>query len=141
MEIKLYNCEDDSHHIPKHFNLIATKVGSLREESSIENPVIRMINPMQDFNYIHIPDYNRYYYVLDIVEVRTGIIDIVCHCDVLQSFYKQFIYAPMCCTRSDSTYNKFIADARRKYEQRQEHEYVHIGSFGKESSIVLVGIG
>ena len=117
-----------------------TLTGSLRDESSVENPTIR-IEESSDFNYAYIQEYNRYYYVVDIIRVRTGIMDIVLKVDVLQSFYKQFMYSPMICSRSDSTYNKFIPDNRRKYEQRKEHQYVNIGTFSKNSSIILVGVG
>ena len=140
MTILLYDCQDDNHHIPKHMTLVKTLVGSLRDEASLENPTIR-IEESSDFNYAYIQEYNRYYYVIDIIRVRTGIMDIVLKVDVLQSFYKQFMYAPMICSRSDSTYNKFIVDNRRKYEQRQEHEYVNIGRFSDDFDIILVGVG
>ena len=141
MRILLYNCADDANHIPKHMTLLDTITGSLREESSLENPTIRIQASAYDFNYVFIPDNNRYYYVIDIVSVRTGIVDIVLKVDVLQSFYKQFMYSPMICSRSDSTYNKFITDNRRKYEQRQEHEFVNIGRFSDDFDIILVGLG
>lgn len=61
--------------------------GKLREESSVVNPsiMIQTTNP-SSYNYAYIPEFNRYYFITDMVSVRTGIWEISMHVDVLMSF-------------------------------------------------------
>lgn len=61
--------------------------GKLREESSVVNPsiMIQATNP-SSYNYAYIPEFNRYYFITDMVSIRTGIWEISMHVDVLMSF-------------------------------------------------------
>ena len=61
--------------------------GKLREESSVVNPsiMIQATNP-SGYNYAYIPEFNRYYFITDMVSIRTGIWEISMHVDVLMSF-------------------------------------------------------
>lgn len=142
MEIITYSLTEDGHHIPKHYTPVGTLTGSVRDSVDIENPTIRIDHAGTDtFNYIYVPEFNRYYYVLDKVQVRTGITDLICHVDVLESFYRQFIYSPMIASRSDSTYNKFIPDGERVFQQDQLHLYKNLGGFSGDFSMIMVTVG
>lgn len=142
MEIITYSLTEDGHHIPKHYTPVGTLTGSVRDAVDIENPTIRIDHTGTDtFNYIYVPEFNRYYYVLDRVQVRTGITDLICHVDVLESFYRQFIYSPMIASRSDSTYNKFIPDGERVFQQDQLHLYKNLGGFSGDFSMIMVTVG
>lgn len=142
MEIITYSLTEDGHHIPKHYTPVGTLTGSVRDAVDIENPTIRIDHAGTDtFNYIYVPEFNRYYYVLDKVQVRTCITDLICHVDVLESFYRQFIYSPIIVSRSDSTYNKYIPDSERVFQQDTIHQYVNIGRFEDKFDIVLVAVG
>lgn len=141
MTITAYMCLDDDHHIPKHFTQVHTFTGSVRGEITVETPIVRVEATSTDFNYIYIPDFNRYYYVLDKVHVRTGIIDLVCKVDVLQSHYTEIINCPMIAERSDSTYNPLITDPNRVFQQDTVHQYIHIGDFSNDFVAVLTAIG
>lgn len=61
--------------------------GKLREESSVVNPsiMVQATNP-SSYNYAYIPEFNRYYFITDMVSIRTGIWEISMHVDVLMSF-------------------------------------------------------
>lgn len=142
MEIITYSLTEDGHHIPKHYTPVGTLTGSVRDAVDIENPTIRIDHAGTDtFNYIYVPEFNRYYYVLDKVQIRTGITDLICHVDVLESFYCQFIYSPMIASRSDSTYNKFIPDGERVFQQDQLHLYKNLGGFSGDFSMIMVTVG
>lgn len=142
MEIITYSLTEDGHHIPKHYTPVGNLTGSVRDAVDIENPTIRIDHTGTDtFNYIYVPEFNRYYYVLDRVQVRTGITDLICHVDVLESFYSQFIYSPMIASRSDSTYNKFIPDGERVFQQDQLHIYKNLGGFSGDFSMIMVTVG
>jgi hypothetical protein len=142
MIISTFLLTEDGHHIPKHYSSVRELTGSVRDSIDIENPIIRVEHTgANEFNYIYVPQFGRYYYVQDRVQVRTGITDLICHVDVLESFYRQFIYSPMIASRSDSTYNKMIADGERTLQQDTIQQYVHIGRFSDDYDVILVGAG
>ena len=142
MQIQAFTLSEDSLHIPKHLTPVSTLTGSARDSIDVENPTIRIEHTgANTFNYIYIPEFSRYYYVLDKIQIRTGITDIICHVDVLQSFYPQFIHSPMIASRSDSTYNPYIFDPERPMQQNSLHQYIRIGRFSDRLTAILVGIG
>lgn len=87
MNIVLYLNASEPNVVAKVITVVATLTGSLREPSSVTNPVIRieMGNPVEA-NYVHIPDFNRYYYIDDIVSLRTNLWELHLKVDVLMSF-------------------------------------------------------
>ena len=74
----------------KDFTTVDTLTGTLREETSITNPAIRInySGALQNVNYFYIPQFQRYYFVTDIKSIRNGIWEIVGHCDVLTTAFK-----------------------------------------------------
>ncbi len=70
----------------KDFTTIDTLTGTLRNETSVTNPTIRIeadINTIAESNYFYIPQFHRYYFMTDIRSIRNGIVEISGHCDVL----------------------------------------------------------
>lgn len=61
---------------------------------SVENPVLILDydSDLQDINYIRIPEFNRCYYITDIVNLTGHRYQITCKTDVLESF-KNDIFA------------------------------------------------
>lgn len=87
MIIYLYNNESPANKISKDITLLATLTGAMRGESNVVSPVIRIENSLFPvFNYAHIPDFERYYYLRDVREVRSNIWDIYLQSDPLMSF-------------------------------------------------------
>lgn len=87
MIIYLYNNESPANKISKDITLLATLTGAMRGESNVVSPVIRIENSVFPvFNYAHIPDFERYYYLRDVREVRSNIWDIYLQSDPLMSF-------------------------------------------------------
>ena len=74
----------------KDFTTIDTLTGTLKGDTSITNPTIRINydGALQDVNYFYIPQFQRYYFITDIKSVRSGIWDISGHCDVLTTAWK-----------------------------------------------------
>lgn len=92
MVIELYVTGSEKNAIRKVLQNNISLSGSLRNESSIINPVftIEYINPSQ-YNYCFIPEFNRYYFITDITSVRTNLWRINCSVDVLMSFQSQIL--------------------------------------------------
>ena len=88
MTIDLKISVSEPNKLSKTLISVGTIEGSLRNESSISNPSILASydgNVIQA-NYAYISDFNRYYYINDIISIRNGIWRLELTCDVLMSF-------------------------------------------------------
>ena len=74
----------------KNFTTIDTLTGTLKNETSITNPTIRIeyAGALQNVNYFYIPQFQRYYFISDIRSIRNDIWEITGHCDVLTTAWK-----------------------------------------------------
>ena len=114
MNISLYTNSSDKNHIDKNIKQMGTTMsGTLREDCSITDPVIK-IEHITDFNiatcnYAYIPAFGRYYYINDIV--CTGkLYELHMHVDVLMSFKSQIRNNSAVIARNESSYNLYLAD-------------------------------
>ena len=92
MDIVLYVNSSEKQAINKTISSGETLTGSLRDESSVINPsfLIQHTNPSA-YNYCYIAEFGRYYFITDIVSVRTNLWRINCTVDVLMSFKTQIL--------------------------------------------------
>lgn len=73
--------------------------GTLREECSVVNPVITInISNPTNCNYAQIVEFNRYYYITDMVSISNNIWQLTLHVDVLYTYRESFGALP--CTIS-----------------------------------------
>lgn len=87
MNIILGVVTDEKNKLSKNFTNTVTFSGTLKQESSVINPTIIMeIENPSSFNYMYIPEFNRYYYIDDVVSIRNGLWRISGKVDVLNSF-------------------------------------------------------
>lgn len=92
MNIVLMQNNSEPNKIGKNLTTINTLEGSIKEPSSIINPDIMIdYDYPSEFNYVHIPAFNRYYFVKDVTVVRNHIIIIHLKVDVLESFKNQIL--------------------------------------------------
>ena len=90
MIITLYNNSSEPNKISKHLTPINIALsGSLRNESEIVNPVVLIegnISSLQNANYARIESFDRYYYITEMKSIRSNIVELHLHTDVLMSF-------------------------------------------------------
>ncbi len=110
MIINFYNAKIKKNEVNKTLGTPIVKTCSLKNGSSIEDPVLYMEHDATLFNcnYVYIPDFGRYYFVMgrEIVE-HTDYITL--HVDVLMSFKNDILASVGTATRSNF-YNKNIPD-------------------------------
>lgn len=92
MDIVLYVNNSERQAINKTLTNGLTLTGSLRNESSVINPtiLIETTNP-SSYNYAYIPEFGRYYFITDMVSVRTNLWRMSLSVDVLMSFKTQIL--------------------------------------------------
>lgn len=89
MNIKLCSSTSEIVAINKNISIIDDVSATIKGALSVENPVLILqyksdIQP--NVNYVYIPEYNRYYFVTDIINLTGGRYEIHCKVDVLTSF-------------------------------------------------------
>lgn len=92
MDISLYITGSEKNCLRKTLQNEISMTGALRGESSVINPsfMVELANPSQ-YNYCFVPDFNRYYFIDDIVSVRTNLWRISCSIDVLMTYQAQIL--------------------------------------------------
>lgn len=92
MDIVLYVNNSERQAINKTLTNGLTLTGSLRNESSVINPtiLIETTNP-SSYNYAYIPEFGRYYFITDMVSVRTNLWRVSMSVDVLMSFQQSIL--------------------------------------------------
>ena len=87
MELTLYVNHSEKNQLGKTLDSGLTLTGNLKDETSIINPVILIqADNVSGYNYAYIKEFNRYYFIDDIVSVRTGLWKVKLSVDVLESF-------------------------------------------------------
>ena len=87
MTIEIGNYTGESYALDKTLVGSVVLTGTLKEGTSIVNPSILVhSNVALTGNYMHIPAFNRWYFINDITSVRTGLWLVTGHVDVLMSW-------------------------------------------------------
>lgn len=96
MIIKFYNNISDKNVIRKTLNNELSILGVLREDTSVLKPSITIESPVSivGYNYSYIPDFARYYYVVDVKSMRNNLWDVTLRVDVLMSFKDNILNTP-----------------------------------------------
>lgn len=118
MTIQLYKCSAESNRIDKSdfLTYVATITGTLREETSILEPTIILEYISQNFNYIFIEEFNRYYFVDDIIIISNKLMSISLSVDVLMSYKDEIKELNGFVLRNEFNFNPFIIDDKLPVE-------------------------
>jgi hypothetical protein len=87
MNIKLYYNTSDNRYINKTLSSEFSISGSLKDETSLLSPIITIKNDaVLRYNYAYIPEFKRYYYIVGVESVRSGLWRLYLQVDPLMSF-------------------------------------------------------
>ena len=86
--ISLFKTTSENNRVVKVLTDEKQLSGELRNQTSVLNPTIRIesADNISGYNYCYISEFGRYYYITDIVSVRTNCWVISLRCDVLMSY-------------------------------------------------------
>ena len=119
MRIVMYNNLSDKNHIDKNLTYVGDFEGTLREETSIVDPIITInMEHYRKANYFYIPEFSRYYFVTNVTSVRTGLWRFELHCDVLSSFASPLRELPAVVVRQENNWNLYLNDPMFAVDQR-----------------------
>ena len=144
MTINLYNCESEMNRIGKNNkSLISSLSGTLKQESSIIDPIILMqLDDFTGINYAYIEEFKRYYFVREIRQVRNDLVELTMHVDVLDSFKDAILKNTAILDKSQSTGNPYFDDGSMASDTRTFTQVYNYGNgFLTEPELILITAG
>lgn len=121
--IVLQTNNSDKIQLDKSITDLQTLTGTLRNQSSITDPVILIAvdaGSLTACNYCTISEFGRSYFINNIVSVRNGLSEIHCHCDVLSSFAAGIRSNTAIVRRQENNWNLYLNDGTFKIYQNPE---------------------
>ena len=118
--IILQRNNSENNKVGKSITDIATVTGTLKEETSIIDPIIKIAGDISDYtgcNYITISAFERSYFVLNIRSLRNGLFELTCHVDVLESFKSEIRDNKCIIKRQENKWNLYLNDGSLKVYQ------------------------
>ena len=112
MIVTLYSSNEEVKSFPKSLSNGVDLAGNLRDECDIINPVISIVGmkPNDTFNYCHIPEFSRYYFITDKKVITTSVVEISLHEDVLQTWSQYILQQEGVVLRNEFEYDSMLTD-------------------------------
>lgn len=112
MTINLYINKSEKERVTKTLSNEKTFTGTLREQTSIIDPVISIetTENISGYNYMYIPEFGRYYYIRGIDSVKNNLWRVSGHVDVLMSFKAQILENSGVIERQENKWNLYLPD-------------------------------
>lgn len=120
MNIVLYENISEYNAVNKSITELTTLTGTLREESSIIDPIITISDIdiyIGYMNYAYIPEFNRYYFITNIESVRNNLWRVSFHVDVLFTYRNQIKSNRAIIERNEIQYDLKLNDGLFKTRQ------------------------
>lgn len=120
MTITLYSNASEINAVNKELTELVTITGTLREQSSIIDPVISIESIDQylsSANYAYIPEFGRYYFITGIESVRNSLWRLSFHVDVLYTYKEQILSNNAIIERNESEYDLKLNDGLFQTQQ------------------------
>lgn len=106
--------------LDKSLTTITTMTGTLKNETSIIDPVIffeASLSDLKNCNYCTISEFGRSYFVNNIRSIRNGLVELTCHVDVLSTYKSQIRQQFAIVKRQQENWNLYLNDGSFKVYQ------------------------
>lgn len=94
MELILYKTDDSPNTINKTLTDPLTLEINLKKDTNIINPELVLNGDFRGFNYAHIPELNRYYFINSMEQLNFRLVKISLECDVLETYKADILNSP-----------------------------------------------
>lgn len=145
MTVTLMKNNSEKNRVVKDVQTLFTTTGYIRENTSIVSPTFTLqvaFNSVVNCNYVYVPDFKRYYYITDMVQVAGNLTQVFCRCDVLMSFSTEILSNTAVIARQENVYNRYLNDANFKTYQNSTTVTKRLSGAGfGEAGYILVTAG
>lgn len=118
--IVLQRNASENNKVDKTLTTITTMTGTLKNETSIIDPVIffeASLSDLKNCNYCTISEFGRSYFVNNIRSIRNGLVELTCHVDVLSTYKSQIRDQFALVKRQENNWNLYLNDGSFKVYQ------------------------
>lgn len=136
--LELYKVTNQPNELTKTLNNAVVINGSFRSEIDSMDVIVEIESNTYEFNYVHIPSLNKYYFLQNLVHVNAKIIRMQLHCDVLMTYKTDILasYGLVIQGGSINPYYSSIESETRQTIRRTTFPY----TFNSTGNYVLVTI-
>ena len=126
MKVILYSSNEEVKSFPKSLSNGSELVGNLRDVCDIIDPVISIVGmkPNDTFNYCHIPEFSRYYFITDKKVITTSVVEISLHEAVLQTWSQYILQQEAVIARNEYEFDKWAIDDRVPIYDNRTYEFI-----------------
>ena len=86
IDFVLYSIDDDDNVINKNLGIGLNVPIHLKGDFDLINPTIILNGDFRQYNYAHIPDLNRYYFIERFEQLNLKMVQLYLKCDVLETY-------------------------------------------------------
>ena len=86
IDFVLYSINDDDNVINKNLGIGLNVPIHLKGDFDLINPTVILNGDFRQYNYAHIPDLNRYYFIERFEQLNLKMIQLYLKCDILESY-------------------------------------------------------
>ncbi len=122
-DIQLMRSTSPTNKLDKSISTIMTISGTLKDNTSIIDPVIRIqcnLSDVKKCNYMYISAFGRYYFVNDIRSVTNNIVEFTCHVDVLTTYAAEIRSNQAITRRQENNWNLYLNDGTFRVYQNSK---------------------
>lgn len=120
MTIILQTNGSERNRLDKDLTSVSTLTGTLKVETSVTDPTIVIEADLEDLaevNYFTVTEFGRSYFVTGMRSIRTGLVEIAGHVDVLTSFAEGIRSNLAILARQENDWNLYLNDGVLKVYQ------------------------
>lgn len=116
MNIKLLTYSEPKNSIKKSYTEVANLTGSMRDALNAVDPIflIQATTEYDKANAVYCEELGRYYFITGKEWIRTGLLAISCHVDVLVTYKGDILNNAGIISRNSNLFNGYLPDNRQK---------------------------
>ena len=116
MTIKLLTYSEPKKSVKKSYITLATLTGSMRDSLDVVDPVflVQATTQYDNANAVYCDVLDRYYFITGKEWIRTGLLAIACHVDVLATYKGDILNNAGIISRNANLFNGYLPDNRQK---------------------------
>lgn len=117
MKIKLCIYKHPKNSFVRSYSILETLTGSMRDSLNVVDPVFLVQTTTTQYdraNAVQCEELGRYYFITGKEWIRTGLLAISCHVDVLMTYRTDILNNAGIISRNSNLFNGYLPDNRQK---------------------------
>lgn len=143
MNIKLLSYSQPKNSVKKAYTTWANLTGSMRDTLNVVTPVflVQATTQYDKANAVYCEDLDRYYFITGKNWIRTGLLEISCHVDVLVTYQGDIWNNAGIISRNANLFNGYLPDSKQKVFQYDKTQIKVFPAYPHPGEKILITVG